>query len=90
MPFPTRSLTYAIPVADSAAAVLLAPDGSRDGFVIHNTAGVIFVKLSKYAAATNFTYRLGPNTTLEHSGYNGWVTAIRQTGIGDVLITELI
>ena len=86
----TRTISLSRSVGDAVAVDILEPDSNRDGFVIYNPTGVLFVKLSKYASPTNFTYRLSANTTLEHAGYTGYVSAIKQNGISDVMITTLL
>ena len=85
----TRTTTAGVSVGHLAPVILLESNENRDGFILQNTNGVLFVKLSKYASNTNFTYRLTANTTLELSPYSAWVTAISQNGMSDVLITEL-
>ena len=86
----TRTVTVAMSLPSDSPTLILEPNTNRDGFVVHNLGGPIFVKLTKWASSSNFTYRLSRNCTLEHEGYNGAVTAIAADGISDVLITELI
>lgn len=90
MALSSKSVTTPILVTDSAAVTLLEPSEGRDGFILFNPTGVLFVKLAKYCDASNYSYRLTPNTTLELSGYSGYLSAITAAGFtSDVLVTEL-
>lgn len=90
--FPGSSVATAVVtnVATSASTVTLASaNPSRVKLIITTDAGVTYVKLGTGASLSSYTYRLPLNTTLEITQYTGDVTAIRSSGSGFVLVTEL-
>ena len=86
----TTAATYRFTLQPGIASTVLVPNANRDGFVVQNLGGVVFVKLAKYASNTDFTFRLSSKTILEHCDYSGWVSAVADTTASDILITELL
>lgn len=85
-----RTTTAAYNVPSSSAITIMEPNNSRDGFVIHNMGGPVFIKLAKFSSVSHFTFRLPRNGTLEHDGYFGFVSAIAENGTSNIVVTELI
>jgi hypothetical protein len=73
----------------SSAVTLAAANAARVKLIVTTDAGTTFVKLGTGASLSSYTYRLPLNTTLEIEQYTGPVTAIRSSGTGFVLVTEL-
>lgn len=86
----SRTLTTQLNVPSDGAVTILEPNDSRDGFILHNMGGVIYVKLAKYSSVSNFTYRVPRQGTLEHMGYTGYVSAVAQNDASNIVVTELI
>lgn len=82
----TRS---SITVGSGAPVTLAALNTSRIGLVIYNLTGVLFVQYGSSASSTDFTFKLTTDMVLEINNYRGVVTAIKQTGTSQVLVTEL-
>lgn len=83
------SATVTSVVVSPTVATLAASNASRLKLIIHNENGVLFVKLGTAASSTSYSYRLTQNTVLELTQYTGEVTAIKNTGTSDCLVTEL-
>jgi len=90
MALSNKSAVTPVLVTSAVPVTLLEPSDNRDGFILFNPTGILFVKLAKYCDASNYSYRLTPNTTLELFGYSGYLSAIAAAGFtSDVLVTEL-
>lgn len=77
-----------VPVS-TTVATLSASNPAKTKVIVYNEAGTLFVKFGAGATATSYTYRLTANTVLEITGYTGIVTAIKQTGSTDALVTQV-
>ena len=84
-----KAFTYSVVVTDALPVVLLESSDNRKSFVIHNSVGVLFVRLGGDASTNVFTFRLPSSTTLEYGEFRGRVTAIKEAGQSAILITEL-
>ena len=90
--FPGASVAAATVTSVSVSptvATLAASNPSRVKLIVHNEGGTLFVKLGSAATASSYSYRLIANSTLEITAYTGAVTAIKQTGTSNALVTEL-
>lgn len=83
------SSSSVVDVNQFLSTTLLSPNLNRNSFVVHNTSGVLFVRLGPDATHTNFTYRLTSNAVLEIASYTGEVSAIKLSGTSSVLVTEI-
>lgn len=79
-------------VATSTTAVtLLAANANRKKLVIRTETGADnYIAFGSTASATNYTYDLGLNATLEDTVWTGSVSLIRASGSGSVQVTELV
>ena len=84
-----KAYTQSVVVTDAVPVVLLESSDNRKSFVIHNSVGVLFVRLGGEASAALHTFRLPTNATLEFGDFRGKVTAIKEAGQSAILITEL-
>jgi len=77
-------------VATSTTAVtLLAANANRKKLVIRTETGTHnYVAFGSTATATNYTYDLGSDSTLEDEVWTGSVSLIRASGTGNVQVTE--
>ena len=75
-------------IDDLSEVVLAQINRGRDSITIHNGQGVLFVKYGPGVSPTSFTHRLTNNTTLCESTYSGVITAIKDTGSTQVVVTE--
>lgn len=91
--FPGQSVSSAtvtaVSVNPSSAATLAASNASRVKLIVHNEAGVLFVKLGSGATNALYSYKLTAGSTLELTQYTGEVTAIKSSGTSTALVTEL-
>lgn len=76
----------------TVTAVVLAANGGRKGFIIHNDSAVdLYLKFGATASATSFTIKLTTFQTYE-SGllvYTGVIHAILASATGNAQVTEL-
>jgi hypothetical protein len=79
-------------VATSGTAVtLLAANVNRKKLVIRTETGADnYIAFGSTASATNYTYDLGLNATLEDTVWTGSVSLVRGSGSGNVQVTELV
>jgi hypothetical protein len=91
--FPGGSVATAtvvsVAVNPSSSVTLMAANAARIKVIIHNETGTLYVKLGTAASVSSYSYRLTANTTLEVLNYTGDITAIKQTGTSNALVTEL-
>lgn len=91
--FPNGSVSTAtvtsVAVNPTTPVTLVASNSNRIKTIIHNETGTLFVKLGSAASLTSYSYRLPGNVTLEVTNYTGDITAIKQTGTSNALVTEL-
>lgn len=73
----------------TTVATLSASNAAKTKVVVFNEGGTLYVKLGSGATSSSYSYRLTANTTLEIEGYAGIVTAIKQTGTTNALVTEV-
>jgi hypothetical protein len=78
-----------VAVNPSSAVTLAASNASRIKTIIHNESGTLYVKLGSSASLSSYSYRLTANATLEVANYTGDITAIKNTGTSNALVTEL-
>lgn len=86
----TRAATARFQVSDSAISQLAPTNQDRNRVTVHNESGVLFVGLGSFVSPTMYSYRLTGNATLELAKYVGVVSGIRQSGQGDVVVTQMI
>jgi hypothetical protein len=79
-------------VATSTTAVtLLAANVNRKKLIIRTETGADnYIAFGSAASATNYTYDLGLNATLEDTVWTGSVSLVRGSGSGSVQVTELV
>jgi hypothetical protein len=79
-------------IATSTTAVtVLASNANRKKLVIRTETGTHnYVAFGSTATATNYTYDLGSDATLEDIVWTGSVSIIRASGTGTVQVTELV
>ena len=90
MPRATASSVTAVSVSTTSVAILAANTG-RQGVIIANDGGTdLLVKFGATASATSYTLKLstGAYVVLDR-GYTGTIDAIRSTGTGNVMVTEM-
>lgn len=91
--FPGQSVSSAtvtaVSVNPSSAVTLAASNANRVKLIVHNEAGVLFVKLGTAASTSLYSYRMTAGATLELTQYTGEVTAIKSSGTSSALVTEL-
>ena len=73
----------------TTVATLKAANAARLQLIVHNEAGILFVKLGAAATATDYSFRLTANTILTVDEYTGIVTAIKSSGTSEAQVTEL-
>ena len=73
----------------TTVATLSASNASKTKVIVHNENGTLYVKLGSGATNASYSYRLTSNTAVEIEGYTGIITAIKQTGTSDALVTEV-
>lgn len=79
-----------VSVGNGAAVTLSASNSAKQGVIIYNEGGTLFVKLGTTASSTSYSYTLTTNSTLEiPSQYYGIVTARKNSGTTNVLVTEI-
>lgn len=76
-------------VVSTTVATLSASNAAKTKVIVYNEGGTLFVKLGSGATSASYSYRLTANSTLEIEGYYGIVTAIKQTGTTNALVTEV-
>lgn len=77
----------------NSAVTLLAANPQRRQFVIHNDGGtVLFIRLGSGITSALYSCRLTANERYEQTDncYTGVITAIRASGTGSVLVTEVV
>lgn len=75
-------------VGPSVPITLASDDINRIGANVYNQTGTLYVKLGSGASNSSYTYRLTANTDkFIDSSYTGIITAIKQTGTTDVIVT---
>jgi hypothetical protein len=91
--FPGQSVNTAtvaaVSVTAASAATLASSNVSRVKLIVVNETGTLFVKLGTSASLALYSYKLTQGATLEIEQYSGVVTAIKQSGTSNVLVTEL-
>lgn len=91
--FPGQSVNTAtvaaVSVTPSAAATLASSNVNRVKLIVFNETGTLFVKLGTAASLSLYSYKLTAGATLEIEQYSGAVTAIKQSGTSNALVTEL-
>jgi hypothetical protein len=85
----TNAVCLSYDVNDSAPSMLALADYGRNGCVVHNESGVLFVGFGTSVSTSVYSYRLVGNTTLEVSGYIGSLSGIKASGQGRVNVTCL-
>ena len=70
-------------------ATLSASNAAKSKVIVHNENGTLYVKLGSGATSASYSYRLTSNTVAEIEGYTGIITAIKQTGTSNALVTEV-
>lgn len=79
-----------VSVNPTTAVTLAAANSNRQKVLIHNETGTLYVKLGSTASATDYTYRLTANTSLEiNFAQTADITARKASGTSDVQVTEL-
>lgn len=73
----------------TVAVTLSASNSAKTRVIVYNESGDLFVKLGASASTSNYSYRITKASTLEIDGYYGIVTAIRASGMGNALVTEV-
>ena len=75
----------------TVVSTLVTADSNRKKLIVHNEAGVLFVKLGTGATSTDYSFRLTANTTLEIDfSHTAAVTAIKAAGSSFAQVTEII
>lgn len=75
----------------STVSQVIVPSGQdRDWLMVHNESGYLYLKLGPAAAMDDYTYRLNGNAVLELTTWVGPVSAVRASGSGWVMCTEIV
>ena len=78
-----------VSVGSGAAVTLLAADSARKRFILFNESGRLFVKFGTSASSTDYSVVLTANTTfIWDTAQTAAITAIKQTGTSNVLVTS--
>lgn len=85
----TSLATVTAVAVSTTVATLSASNSAKTKVIVHNENGTLYVKLGTGATASSYTYRLTNNSAVEIEGYHGEITAIKQTGASQALVTEL-
>lgn len=86
---PTTLATVTSVSVGISSVTLSASNAAKKRVHVYNETGTLFVKLGTTASAASYTFRLTANTALEIVDYAGLVTAIKQSGVTPVLVTEI-
>ena len=88
---PTVSTVAAVSVGPISTALLVADPNRRVFMIVNDGSNKVFVSFGAVASTTTFTMIIPKNGVYEGSvgGYAGAVSAIRATGTGDVMVTDV-
>lgn len=91
--FRPASATCVVAPLTTASVVVLPLNLNRRRIILHNDSGaVIYVKYGPVCSTSLFTFRIAANDKYDGpmGDYTGPVSAIRASGTGNLLVTEIV
>lgn len=76
---------------DTSSTILLGYNPKRSLIILQNTAGVLYVKLGVGAGTGlgNYSFTMEAGQVLSLDQYGNMLSAVRATGTGTVIVTEV-